>query len=274
MIDPIVDVAWWQEHRQDVVTADVRFYLDGRPASAAYDAGHVPGAVFVDLKRWLAAPGGPELGRNPLPAPEVFAEGMAQLGIGDDDTVVAYDDQGGVVAARLVWMLRATGHEAALLDGGLQAYDGPLTTEAPDVAPAAFTSRPWAADRLAEADDAADPTNVVLDARDRGRFRGEQDPVDPRPGHVPGARSLPVREHLGPDGRLLPVGVLRERLAAVGVTEDATVVSYCGSGVTACHNLLVLEHAGLPAGRLYTGSWSQWSHSDRPVATGDDPGAG
>jgi len=228
--------------------------------------------VFVDLEAWLAAPPTPEAGRHPLPDPEVFARGMGKLGIGDDDTVVAYDDQGGVIAARLVWMLRATGRAAALLDGGLAAWDGPLETEPVSRRPARFTARPWPADRLAEADDAADPANAVIDARQRERFLGDgPDPVDPRPGHIPGARSLPTREHLDEDGRLLAPEALRRRFAEVGVDGSSPVVSYCGSGVTACHNLLVLEHAGLGAGRLYAGSWSQWSADpSRPAATGED----
>src|SRR5215218_9413721 len=116
VIPPVVGPAWLQAHRASVVLADVRWYLDGRSGRAAYDAGHLPGAVFVDLDRWLAAHATPGAGRHPLPEPDVFAEGMAQLGIGDGDTVMAYDDAGGVIAARLVWMLRATGHDAALLD--------------------------------------------------------------------------------------------------------------------------------------------------------------
>ncbi len=269
MIPPVVDTAWWQAHRDAVVLADVRWYLDGRSGRAAYDAGHLPGAVFVDLDKWLAAPAGPSVGRHPLPAPEVFAEGMASLGIGDDDTVLAYDDGGGVTAARLVWLLRVSGHEAALLDGGLTAYDGPLETAAPPRPRSAFTPRPWPAERLADVEDALDPANVVLDARDAARFRGELEPVDPRAGHIPGARNLPVREHVDAAGRLLPADVLRERFAAAGVTADSSVVSYCGSGVTACHNLLALEHAGFVPGRLYPGSWSQYSADpDRPIATG------
>lgn len=268
MLPPIVDTAWLTANRGRIVVADVRFYLDGRSTRAAYDAGHLPGAVYVDLERWLAAPGSPAEGRHPLPSPEVFAAGMSACGIGDDTTVVAYDDAGGVIAARLVWMLRALGHEAALLDGGLDAWDGPLeTTEAP-VSPAAFTPRPWPSDRLATADDAAATAHVTIDARQRERFDGAPDGIDPRAGHIPGARSLPCREHLGPDARLLPVEVLRERLAVVGIDAEASVVSYCGSGVTACHNLLVIEHAGLGRGRLYPGSWSQWSHdATRPVET-------
>ena len=271
MIAPVVDAAWTAAHLDEVVLADVRWYLDGRPGRAEYDGGHLPGAVFVELEDWLAAPASAEAGRHPLPEPEVFARGMGELGIGDGDTVVAYDDQGGVIAARLVWMLRATGREAALLDGGIAAWGGPLETEPARRPPATFSPKPWSEDALAGADDAADPVNDVIDARQRERFVGhEPDPVDPRPGHVPGARSLPTREHLGADGRLLGREALRRRFAAAGVDGSRPVVSYCGSGVTACHNLIVLEHAGLGTGRLYAGSWSQWSADpSRPAATGE-----
>lgn len=269
MIPPVLDLAWWQAHRESVVLADVRWYLDGRSGRAAYAAGHLPGAVFVDLDRLLAAPANPADGRHPLPSPLVFAEGMASLGIGDDDTVVAYDDGGGTTAARLVWMLRVTGHEAALLDGGVTAYDGPLDTSTPSRPPGAFAPRPWPAEHLADLDDALDPANVVLDARAPERFRGEVEPVDPRAGHIPGARSLPVRGHVSDDGRFLPIDVLRQRFADAGVTDDSSVVSYCGSGVNACHNLIALELAGFGPGRLYAGSWSQYSSDpDRPIATG------
>jgi thiosulfate/3-mercaptopyruvate sulfurtransferase len=168
-----------------------------------------------------------------------------------------------------VWMLRVTGRDAALLDGGIGAWEGPLETEPSQRPPAAFSVRPWPEWALADADDAADPANAVIDARPHERFLGEQpDPVDPRPGHVPGARSLPAREHVGPDGRLLDREELRRRFAAAAVDGTKPVVSYCGSGVTACHNLVLLEHLGLGGGRLYAGSWSQWSHTDRPAATG------
>jgi thiosulfate/3-mercaptopyruvate sulfurtransferase len=270
VVPPVVPAAWLAAHRDSVVLADVRWYLDGRSGRAAYDEGHLPGAVFVDLDRWLAAHGSPDAGRHPLPEPEVFADGMARLGIGDEDTVVAYDDAGGVIAARLVWMLRVTGHDAALLDGGLAAYDGPVERHTVPRPPAAFTPRPWPAERLADIDDAGDPANVVLDARDAVRFRGEQEPVDPRAGHIPGARNVPCRTNLDEQGRFLPADELRRRFAAAGVTEGSSVVSYCGSGVTACHNLLSLELAGFGPGRLYPGSWSQYSAvTERPVAVGD-----
>jgi thiosulfate/3-mercaptopyruvate sulfurtransferase len=269
VIQPVVDLSWVREHSDRVVLADVRWYLDGRSGRAAYEEGHLPGAVFVDLDRWLARHGSPADGRHPLPDPGVFAQGMAAAGIGDTTTVIGYDDAGGVMAARLVWMLRATGHEAALLDGGLTAYEGELVREVPDRPAQVFTARPWPADRLAGIDDAAGGGSVVLDARDRARFRGDTEPIDPRPGHIPGARSLPCRDNLAADGTFLPVAELRERFVSVGVTDGADVISYCGSGVTACHNLLALEHAGLGGGRLYPGSWSQYSSTDRPAATGD-----
>jgi thiosulfate/3-mercaptopyruvate sulfurtransferase len=271
VIAPIVDVPWLHDHRDEVVLADVRLYLDGRSARAAYEAGHLPGAVFVDLERWLSGPASARAGRHPLPEPEVFAEGMARAGIGDQTAVVAYDDAGGVIAARLVWMLRVLGHEAAVLDGGTAAWGGELVTDEPEVRRAAFTPRPWPSDRLVAADDVTAAGNVVIDARQRERYLGAPDPIDARAGHIPGARSLPCREHLGPDQRLRPVDHLRERLAGVGIDDRTPVVSYCGSGVTACHNLLVLEHAGFTGGRLYPGSWSQWAADpSRPVATGDD----
>lgn len=274
MIAPFVDAAWLAAHRSDVVLADTRFYLDGRDARAAYEERHIAGAVYVDLDAWLASPASPAGGRHPLPDPAVFAEGMARAGIGDDTIVVAYDDAGGVIAARLVWLLRITGHEAALLDGGLIAWPGETASgPPPEPSRAVFTARPWPADAFADIDEVAARTAVVVDGRQAERYAGAPDAVDPRFGHVPGARSLPVREHLGPDGRLLPDDVLRERFAAVGVADAGTpLVSMCGSGVTACHTLLVQEHLGLGRGRLYAGSWSQWAHTDRPAATGPAPG--
>jgi thiosulfate/3-mercaptopyruvate sulfurtransferase len=270
VIPPVVDPAWLQQHRDAVVLADVRWYLDGGSGREAYEAGHLPGAVFVDLDADLAAHGEPGSGRHPLPEPEHFAARMAALGIADGDTVVAYDDGGGVNAARLVWMLRVTGHEAALLDGGLLSYDGPLEQAASRRERATFTPRPWPADRLAGIDDAVDPANVVVDARDAARYRGDVEPVDPRAGHIPGAVNLACRTNVDDRGRFLPPDELRRRFEAVGVTDGTSVVSYCGSGVTACHNLLALEHAGLGAGRLYPGSWSQYcADPGRPVATGD-----
>jgi len=280
VIAPVVDPTWWGQHGADanVVLADVRWYLDGRSGRAAYEDGHLPGAVFIDLERWLSGEGGPSVGRHPLPDPETFAEGMAQSGIGDDTIVIAYDDAGGVIAARLVWMLRATDHEAALLNGGVTAYGGPLekgtgAEGGARVTRATFTARPWPAGRLADSADAVDRRNIVIDARNRDRYRGEEDPVDPRPGHIPGASNVPCRENLAADATFLPADELRRRFEEAGVTEGASVISYCGSGVTACHNLLALEYAGFAPGRLYPGSWSQYSQrADADIATGSSPG--
>jgi thiosulfate/3-mercaptopyruvate sulfurtransferase len=295
MRKPFVDVDWLERHRDEVVVADCRWYLDGRSGRDAYEAGHVPGAVFVDLDTALTRHADPAAaGRHPLVEPEDFAAAMGALGIGDSDTVIAYDDAGGVIAARLVWMLRATGHEAALLDGGLGAWrgdrqpgtavdlkSGTRTKGRPTRRGGGFTARPWPDERLATIDEVAaasddDPANarpdsaspVLIDARQRERFEGEPDGVDPRAGHIPGALSVPCRENLDADGRLLPVEQLRARF---DFGEGADVISYCGSGVTACHNLLAMEQAGLAPGRLFPGSWSQWSRdSTRPVQTGGE----
>lgn len=268
-IDPFVDLEWLSQNRRHVVLADVRWYLDGRSGREAYDRGHIPGAVFVDLDRWLSAEGSPLEGRNPLPAAHDFAAGMREVGISDDDIVVAYDDAGGVIAARLVWMLRATGHSSAILDGGMAGYEGPLETEHPSRPAGDFTAQPWPKNRLAEIHELPISTNLVVDARNRNRFEGKQDPIDPRPGHVPGARNVPCRENLDTSGKLRSKAELLRIFAAAGITSAETVISYCGSGVTACHNLLALEHAGLGHGRLFTGGWSQYGHAlEFPVELG------
>jgi thiosulfate/3-mercaptopyruvate sulfurtransferase len=300
VIEPFVDIDWVEGHHDAVVLADCRWYIDGRSGRDAYEAGHVPGAVFVDLDTALTRHVDPAVaGRHPMADPEAFAAAMGALGIGDDATVVAYDDAGGVIAARLVWMLRVTGHDAALLDGGLGAWRGDLATGPEAREPTNFTARDWPARRLATIDEVAAisaaasaaasvsagdlaaaipgerpaplaaPAAVLVDARQRERFEGEPDGVDPRAGHIPGALSVPCRENLDADGRLLPVEQLRARFDFGPATE---VISSCGSGVTACHNLLAMEQAGLGTGRLFPGSWSQWSRDPaRPVQTGADP---
>ena len=269
---PFVTPEWVTEHLDDLVLADVRWNLSG-PQRAAYDVGHVPGAVFVDLDAVLAAPASTELGRHPLPDPREFAAAMGRLGIDGRRTVVAYDDEGGVYAARLVWLLRATGRPAAVLDGGLQAWSGPLSTEAPTPEAVDSAAMPWPAWMIADIDEVADldEGTVLIDARPAERYRGE-DATDARAGHIPGARSVPVREHLV-DGRLADADALRRRFAEAGIGPGTPVVSYCGSGVTGCANLLVLEQAGLGPGRLYPGSWSQWAADPaRPAAQGPDTG--
>ena len=274
VIDPVLDIDWLAVHRADVVLADVRWYLGGPPGGEAYARGHIPGAVFVGLDSVLSAPAGPDTGRHPLPEPVRFAAAMEEVGIGDRDTVIAYDDEGGVIASRLVWMLRSLGSEAALLDGGIAAWTGPLQSGREARPRARFVPRPWPSDLIAPIEEVAtlDGREVLIDARDRSRYAGaEPDPIDPRSGHIPGAHSLPARENTRPDGLTLSPQELRERFAAVGAIPGAGVVVYCGSGVSACHDLLMLERAGLAPGRLYVGSWSQWSRDQaRPIATGLD----
>jgi thiosulfate/3-mercaptopyruvate sulfurtransferase len=274
LIPPFVDLDWCAGQHRRIVLADTRWYLDGASGKEAYDRGHLPGAVFIDLDRWLSGPASTEEGRNPLPDPVVFAQGMRECGIGDEDLVVAYDDAGGVIAARLVWMLRASGHHAAVLDGGIAAYQGPLESEAAAPVPAAavasptFTARPWPEHLLADISHATSPAFQVVDARNRDRYLGQHDPVDPRPGHIPGALNVPCRRNLDPAGQLLSEAQLLGNFQRAGIDSADRMVSYCGSGVTACHNLLVLEHLGLGRGRLFVGGWSQYSHAVHlPVAT-------
>ena len=269
MLPPFIDAARLRAF-PDVVIADVRWYLSGPSGRDAYAQGHIPGAIFVDLDRDLAGITTPAEGRHPLPRAEVFAAAMGDLGIGDGTAVVAYDDAGGIYAARLVWMLRAIEHDAAVLDGGLAAWDGPLepgTGVRP--APASFTATPWPPGAIATIAQAADRGTVVIDARAPERYRGDAEPVDPRAGHIPGAVSVPCAGHLE-GGRLLPTMALRTQFAAAGVDGADGTIAYCGSGVNACHTLLVMEHAGLGRGRLFPGSWSAWSNRPGlPIATGD-----
>ena len=264
---PIVSSSWLAEHLDHplVVVADVRWYVDGRSGDAAYDAGHLPGAVFINLDEDLA--GDPEVGpgRHPLPFPENFASAMQRAGIGDDCLVVAYDDAAGSIAARLWWMLSALGIRAAVLDGGISSWFGELSIDVP-VAPedVTFTPKAWPLDQVVDAV-AVDALRrgdsvTLLDARSSERYAGVPNPVDKRFGHIPGALNAPWGENIDPEtGKFRSVGELRERFTRVGVRADRPAVCHCGSGVTACHNLLAMAVAKLPTGRLYPGSWSDWS---------------
>lgn len=251
--------------------ADTRWYL-GEPDRGhnAFHQGHIPNAVYVHLERDLSAEEGP--GRHPLPDRGVFAETMGRRGIGDQDLVVAYDDRGGAVAARLWWMLRDIGHERVrVLDGGLDAWTEaghPLSISILSPPRAAMTVRPSPTATI-DRDSLAGRLGSVtlLDARAPERFRGEVEPMDPAAGHIPSARSAPFEENLDADGRFRSRAELRERFDALDV--DETTVVYCGSGVTACHNALAIKAAGLPEPTLYPGSWSDWSTAGLPVATGD-----
>jgi len=281
-VPPIVDAAWLAERLADrlvdantsgghLAICDVRSTMSGAHPEADYLAKHLPDAVLVMLDDVLAAPPASIAGRHPLPDPTDFARSLGALGIGDDDLVVAYDDRGGAFASRLVWMLRTIGRRAALLDGGIDAWNGDIATGPTTPRPPTVTSPvDWPADAVADADRVVahvEAGGVVVDSRDAARYAGEVEPIDAVAGHVPGAINLPFTHNLGPDGTFRPVSELDGRFAAAGVDGDAIV--YCGSGVTACHNALAIEHAGLGRPTVYVGSWSGWSSDpDRPVATG------
>lgn len=274
LLPPFVDADWLGPRLHEVVPADVRWSLDGSQGREQYLQATLPGAVFVDLDEVLAAPPSPRHGRHPLPTPEAFADALGELGIPEDATVVAFDQGPGAFAARLVWMLRVTGHPAAVLDGGLAGWPGPTEPGGAARPPVRRRPVPWPDHLLADADLVAalrtDPGAVLLDARSPERYRGETEPVDPRPGHVPGAVNLPVEENVA-GGRLRDRAELERRYAATGALAAREVVAYCGSGVTACYDLLVLELLGIDA-RLFDGSWSAWSADRRrPVATGPRP---
>jgi thiosulfate/3-mercaptopyruvate sulfurtransferase len=216
-------------------------------------------------------------GRHPLPDADSFAAALGRLGMSLRRPGVAYDDAAGSIAARLWWMLRAIGQPAAVLDGGLAAWSGPLVTSIASPTAVSRSGRPWPADAIvttAQLDRLrTDRAVVVLDARSPARYQGLQETVDPRPGHIPGARNHPWTANLGADGRFLPRPLLRDRLLAAGVSPGRPVVASCGSGVTACHDLLALEVAGLTSGILYPGSWSAWAADpELPAAVGPDPG--
>lgn len=288
MIDPgmLVSPAWLSEYvrHPGVAVVDVRWSPTGSTpvARRGFEDGHVPGAVFLDIDRDLAArafSAGP--GRHPLPSPESFASTMSSVGVDDEMLVIAYDDVRGSVAARLWWMLWITGRRAALLDGGLQAWEadggGIETGPARTREPAVFAPVPWPSDRIVDADAVALTARAkvapVLDVRAGERYRGELEKIDPVAGHIPGAVSAPWEDNLDPEtGRFLPAATLRERYEALGVRGDATIC-HCGSGVTACLGLFALRYAGFGDARLYEGSWSDWvSEDEHSVASGPEPG--
>ena len=274
---PLVTAAWLESHLSTVRVVDSRWYLDGRSGRAAYRTGHIPGAVWVDLDRDLSAAASRDAGRHPLPRPEAFAAAMTRLGIGDDTPVVAYDDARGSVAARLWWMLHVLDHEVAVLDGGIDAWTGPLATDDVTAVPAQFTARAWPADRVVDAGAVetlrARRDALVLDARTASRYANGDPAIDPRAGHIPGARSAPWAGNIDPDtDRVRTASELRRRYDALGASDARMIVTYCGSGVTACHDLLALTIAGLgDRVALYPGSWSQWGADEsRPAETGPD----
>ncbi|WP_334171494.1 sulfurtransferase [Sinomonas sp.] len=270
------------DEERRTVLLDVRWSLNGPPGREAYASGHLPGAVFVDLEHELAVPvepGSPEEaagGRHPLPTPEGLEAAARRWGIDDGDVVVAYDDSSGQSAARAWWLLRDAGFESVLLlDGGLGAWraaglplsEGIETPRMPGSVHLDSGRLP-----VIDADAAASFPGVLLDARSPERYRGDVEPVDPRPGHIPGAVSAPTARNLAEDGRFLPPEELRSRYEDLGVEPGRGVAVYCGSGVTAAHDIAALAIAGIDAA-LYPGSFSQWSRDpSRPVVTGPAPG--
>ncbi|MGW4891697.1 sulfurtransferase [Kitasatospora sp. NPDC004240] len=260
------------------VLLDVRWQLGGPPGIEDYTAGHLPGAHFVSLDTDLAAPAGPpgRGGRHPLPDVEEFGAALCRFGVSAGRPVVVYDGATSMAAARAWWLLRWAGHgDVRVLDGGFAAWRAaglPVTTEVPADGDGDFKPVPGQLPTV-DGDGAAAlaRTGLLLDARAGERYRGESEPIDPKAGHIPGAVSAPTTENVGPDGRFRPAGELAERFRALGAGEREVGV-YCGSGVTAAHEILALEVAGLPA-TLYPGSWSEWStDGSRPVAVTDQPG--
>jgi thiosulfate/3-mercaptopyruvate sulfurtransferase len=268
---PLVSAEWLRQHIRDadVRVIDFRWYLQGRNGREEYQKAHIPGAVFVDLEAVTGLDGA---GRHPLPPASQLEAKMQRAGVDSATRVVAYDDAGGSVAARLWFLLRWFGHDAqAVLDGGLQAWGQPLDDLTPAVAEGNFHARLPDRSRVLDFEAVRHLRDVpILDARAGERYRGEKEPIDPKAGHIPGAVSAPWIENLAADGRFKSPEELRERFAALGAEKGAVV--YCGSGVNATHDLLAMEVAGLHNGRLYAGSWSDWSQRDAPVATGKDLG--
>lgn len=279
MISPLVNVAWLVERlgSGEHAIVDVRWYLaDHDQGRAEYDEGHIPGARHLDLESDLSASEGP--GRHPLPKPEVFAETLAANGISNDHHVIVYDDGSGAIAARLWWMMRWVGHhEVSILDGGWAAWleaGHQIEQEEPDRRPAAFFARTGATRTIGRIELLASLGDVtVLDARPAERYRGELEPVDAAPGHIPTAISNPTSEHLDRAGRFRSPEELRAHFAELGVTPEDRVVSSCGSGVTACHTIFAFHLAGLPEPALYPGSWSEWATAGMPAAMGSEPGS-
>lgn len=267
-LHPLISIDELASSRDRVHVCDIRWELtDPDKGRSSYEMGHIPGAVFVDLDRDLSGPPG-ERGRHPLPDLDGFTEKLGRFGIGPDTHVVAYDDTGGRIAARLWWMLRSIGHDSVqVLDGGYQAWTGaghdvgigtvtpdPTTYPVPDGFKGVVTHD--------ELDD-----RRLIDARAAERYRGEFEPADPKAGHIPGALNVPTGRNLDSDGRFLPASDLASVYASIG---DNPVVS-CGSGVTACHDALAMVVAGRDMPDVYVGSFSEWSHLDLPVATGPHP---
>ncbi|MCX6401238.1 MAG: sulfurtransferase [Propionibacteriales bacterium] len=273
MSSPLISVAELADLADQVTVLDVRYRMGGPPGPTEFAAGHVPGASYVDLDSALASPPGAR-GRHPLPEIGVFESAMRRVGVSDARPVVVYDDWSAHAAARCWWLLRHHGHlDVRVLDGGWAAWTAaglPVATgDGGPRRPGDFTAGPGTTP-VVSAGTVSD-VGVLIDARAPERHRGEVEPIDRVAGHIPGAVNVPTASNLAADGRFLPADELRSTYAAVGAVPGADVAVYCGSGVTAAHDVLALEVAGVAAA-LYPGSWSEWvADPGRPVATSARP---
>jgi thiosulfate/3-mercaptopyruvate sulfurtransferase len=266
---------------KQILVCDCSFDLARSEAGRqAYEAGHIPGAVYVHLEDDLSAPRSGRNGRHPLPAANVFANRMAELGADNDTLIIAYDNANSMYAARLWWMLGWMGHQRRqVLDGGITAWkNAGLPIEKGQALPVSrgdFTQRSslhGSVDYKAVRANLQSSERQLIDARNADRFRGQNETIDPKAGHIPGARNRFFMGNLDAQGRFKPPAQLREEFTTLLAGRDpSSIIHQCGSGVTACHNLLAMEIAGLPGSSLYPGSWSEWSQQDdTPVATTED----
>jgi len=278
-MENIVSIRWLlaRLYESDLVIVDCRFQL-GKPDAGrdAYNEGHIPGAVYLDLERDLSGPVGEHGGRHPLPDVDVLAKRLSQAGIGNDSRVVAYDDQGGAMASRLWWLLRYLGHDRVyIMDEGFSAWQRvgcPVTAEQPVVIPKPFAPATRSA-MLADVSEVQSklhtPGVMLIDSREAPRYRGEVEPIDPVAGHIPGALNRFWAEGRNADGTWKDAAGQAARFA--DLPRDGELIVYCGSGVTATPNVLALEAAGFTNVKLYAGSWSDWiTYSENPVATGEE----
>jgi thiosulfate/3-mercaptopyruvate sulfurtransferase len=258
---------------ENVLLCDCRFDLVKPEAGRkAYEESHIPGAIHVDLDHDMSGSKTGSNGRHPLPSPEAWAKTKTRLGISPNTLVVAYDKQGSVYASRLWWMLKATGHaNVRVLDGGLDAWNGPMGTIPRQPTPATQAIEPMPFVGLVLVDELVNnlqtQKNLVLDARTNDRFHGQNETLDPVGGHIPGAVNRCFKENLSASAFKAPEQLFKDFVDLLGSNKPAEIIHQCGSGVTACHNLLAMEVAGLKGSRIYAGSWSEWcADPKRPVA--------
>jgi thiosulfate/3-mercaptopyruvate sulfurtransferase len=270
LIEPLL-LKKYLNDKQNLVIVDLRWYANAPgKGHKEWETSRIPGAVFIDLDHELSDHSSPEKGRHPLPDPHIFAETLAKKGIGKDSFIVVYDAAAGAIAARLWWMMRwIKGPETKILNGGFQAWkvsgfpveSGPskevLKENANPIVPE--PQNHLFVDRHGLAEELGSGRITLIDARDKERYLGITEPIDPVAGHIPGAINSPYKENLTGDvPEFLSPEELRKHFSSLGINSDSKVVSYCGSGVTSCHNILALELAGFPESRLYPGSWSEW----------------